>query len=140
MKGRRKTFHDSLTGVRIDVLYGEPDFCSRILRKLGVDDDLKGLAGCCFNLRHEQEGVRRFVVWIRPEKDRISLAGTVAHEVLHLALGLQRIMNDADHVDFISGTNEETIVYHFEGLFENIWQWILKVSDSTESEDPKLES
>ena len=35
MKGRRKTFHDSLTGVHIDVLYGEPDFCSRFLRKLG---------------------------------------------------------------------------------------------------------
>ena len=140
MKGRRKTFHDSLTGVRIDVLYGEPDCCCRFLKKLGVDDDPRGLSGCCFTLEHRQEGARRFVVWIHPEKDRIQLAGTVAHEVFHLAFGIQRMINEADHVDIISCTNEETVCYHFESLFGNIWQWILKVSDSTGSEDPKLES
>jgi len=140
MKDRRKTIRDPLTEVRIDILYGEPDFCSRFLKKLGIDDDLKGFSGCCFDLKHKQEGVRRFVVWIRPEKDRIFLVGTVAHEVFHLAFCIQRMMNDAGHVDIINDTNEETVCYHFESLFKTIWQWILKVSDSDGSSDPKLES
>lgn len=140
MKNRRMTFHDAHTDVRIDVLYGEAKYCSRFLERLGVDDNLKGLAGCCFNLMHRQEGVNRFVVWIGPEQDRILLAGTVAHEVFHLAFGIHRMMNDADHIDVISGTNEEAVCYHFESLFKTIWQWILKVSDSDGSSDPKLES
>ena len=105
-----------------------------------MDDDLKGFAGCCLDLRHGRDGIRRFVVWIRPEEDRSCLAGTVAHEVLHLAFGIQRMINDADHIDIISGTNEETVCYHFESLFGIIWQWIMKVSDSTGSGDHKLES
>lgn len=141
MKEKRKTVQDPLTGIPVDILYGDTDFCRRHLKAKGVeDDDLEGFGGACYNLRHIKSGQRRFAVWIRDSEDRLYLAEVVAHEVLHLVLGLRKAMNlDADHLDIIEGTNEEPVCYHFETLFGLVWPWILKVSDSASAGYSKLE-
>ena len=141
MRGKRKTIRDPLSGIPVDILYGDTDCCRRYLKAKDVEDeDLEGAGGACYNLRHIKSGQRRFAVWIRDSDSSLYLAEVVAHEVLHLALGLQKTMNlDADHLDIIEGTNEEPLCYHFETLFSLVWTWISRVSDSASTGDPKLE-
>lgn len=142
MKGKRKTICDPLSGIPVDLLYGDTGHILRYLKAKDLeDDDLEGAGGACYNLRHIKSGQRRFAVWIRDSDSLQYLAEMVAHECLHLVLGLQKAMNlDADHLDVIEGTNEEPLCYHFETLFSLVWAWISKVSDSAGSEDSKLDS
>lgn len=142
MKGKRKTICDPLSGIPVDLLYGGTDHCLSYLKTKGIEDgDLEGAGGACYNLRHIKSGQRRFAVWIRDSDSLQYLAEVVAHECLHLVLGLQKAMNlDADHLDIIEGTNEEPVCYHFETLFGLVWPWILKVLDSDSAGDSKLEA
>lgn len=142
MKGKRKTICDPLSGIPVDLLYGGTDHCLSYLKTKGIEDgDLEGAGGACYNLRHIKSSQRRFAVWIRDSDSLQYLAEVVAHECLHLVLGLQKAMNlDADHLDIIEGTNEEPVCYHFETLFGLVWPWILKVLDSDSAGDSKLEA
>lgn len=141
MKAMRKTFYDLLSDQRIDVLFGEPEACERYLKRYGVEDSAEGYEGLFYSLEKKEAGLRRFLVWIRPDGGRAHIAGVAAHETLHLALALHQTMNmDADHLDIRSGVNEEPFCYHYERLFMQVWAFIEKALESAEGKKDTIKA
>lgn len=127
-----RSFQDPLSGAWIVCMLCTPDKRDRWLIRKGFKKQPRRLVGEFLHLSRNEGAENMFIIWISDALSGISLQSTLAHEALHLALGLQRFMNCADEDEDedadmkIPSSMEETFCYHYSSLYERIARLLLK--------------
>lgn len=138
----KKSIHDPLTDMRIDIMCSDQSALDRHLKMIGAEPSPEGYSGLCFNL--ERDGIRWCLVWIDSDIDRRHLPPIVAHETLHLLFNLHRNMGESSDASkdglCVCECNEETYCFHYDKLFGMIWDFVQKASESAEGKKDTIKA